>query len=182
MVKNKIDDILQDLSEDTIAQNAIPSTATSEHKSARDDEIPDASEFDEISDFGEDADGEGGRAKSIHVQIKRPKRDKLIWLHPEWRKDIRLLPDPKDDRRLFVPTRGILEAYFKYSKPYRLIPYASPFGEIALWPVTSGSDNTYSLTALKIAKKFHSRWITIEPNLDERAYRVVLVNEGGAAP
>jgi hypothetical protein len=119
------------------------------------------------------------------VTAQRPRGTEVIYVHPEWRFELYVIP-PGRQEPFYAVKPDIAKKHLQICRKALIVPYADRSNQLFLWPILlenqSGSINEYSRSALARVEQGAGKWCQYEADLNKQKYRLIEAEVQQGAP
>jgi hypothetical protein len=114
------------------------------------------------------------------VRIEKPNRMRFVYVHPDWREVLYIIP-ADEKRKTHLVYSDVAKRFPQFCRATLIVPYASKHGNWFLWPILledrTGRISDYSDSAIQRVQEANGRWVRFEANLDNRSYEMYVATE-----
>jgi hypothetical protein len=121
------------------------------------------------------------------ARVRKPRGTDFVFMHPEWRELIWVIPDDFERRReahLVLP--AIAARHLDICRKVLLVPYCSDDNNYYLWPVlqedASGRINGFNKSAMQQIARSKGRWSQFVANMGNQSYTLYDMTDQREAP
>ena len=121
------------------------------------------------------------------VRVEKPRKLEFVFIHPEWRDYVYIIPgDFKSRREAHLVLPKIAAAFPNICRRVLVVAYCTEAGNYYLWPVpqedTTGRVNEYNKSAMRQIVKAAGRWCQFEANMENQTYNLYEATDQREAP
>jgi hypothetical protein len=121
------------------------------------------------------------------VRARKPHRLEYVYVHPEWRCLVYVVPEDFKKRReahLILPAVAV--SYPEICRKVLLVPFCADDNNFYLWPISqedpNGRLNEFSKSAMQQVSRAIGKWCQFEANLGNQSYNLYEAIEQREAP